>query len=387
MNGVSRFQNLALQGPLAAVFRLRTLACLLLFAVPGGVVGQTLPKGVTLPASTLSPDGRYGVTVPSLSDYPDDGKFADNDEPHNQLVDASTGQTLATIHAETGWDRMDRGRVLPARWSPDGALLLWEVEGRWSPTALVLLKVQANKVQWELDVLDAMQKAILTRTREAAPRKYAAAMRRNKGNGSAFPDGFTVNVRAAGDKERGGDGDDVRGKPISLPLRVHAELTSDPKQMGGPKNTRLDSELDGVINQEGKLRVSHFHVRDEPFDHAMASSWLELTHPAAALHAPLEYGDVISLTGHINVGKNETGKPTYILRMPETISVPATIDDPAENHVSEIRLLKLELDGIPTPDFSRVKIVEVWGVLGHSHTAFQRPAVTLKVSSYGYSNP
>ena len=106
------------------------------------------------------------------------------------------------------------------------------------------------------------------------------AKKENKGNGTAFPDGFTVNVRVEGDQERGGATENVEGKPISLPLKVHAELTSNPKEMEDwPKEAQLDSELDGVITPERQLNVTRFRLRETPFSKATSSSWLELTNP------------------------------------------------------------------------------------------------------------
>jgi hypothetical protein len=198
---------------------LRSLCLSPLLMCVTSVYGQTAPRGCTIPDNTISPNKHYGVTVPRLAEY-------GNDDPKNGLVDIRTGRVLTVIHANTGWDRMNRGGVLPSRWSPDSTLLLWEVEGRFSPDALALLKVQDNKVAWQVNLLSTVQQAILIQTHEAAPAKYAAAKKWNEGSGSAYPDGFTVNVRAEGDKERGGPGEDVKGKPISLPLRLHAELTS-----------------------------------------------------------------------------------------------------------------------------------------------------------------
>lgn len=351
-----------------------------LFMFVTGVYGQKAPKGFTIPDGSLSPDKHYGVTVPILAEH------GDNDDPNNSLVDIKTGRVVAVIHATTGWDRMNRGGVLPARWSPDSTTLLWEVEGRFSPAALALLKVENNKLAWQVDVLATVQQAILTHTQQAAPAKYAAGKKWNEGSGSAYPDGFTVNVRAEGDKARRGPGEDVKGKPVSLPLRVHAELTSNPKEIEEcPKDAQLDSELDGVIDQNGKLTVHQFHLRKKPFSNATATSWLELTHPGAAEHAPLEYGDVVSLKGRVTTRKDQAGKPTYFLALERKISVLASSDDPAEKNVAEVRLLGFEMSGLPTPDVNKMGTCDIDGTLGHFHGANQRPVLTLKVHDYGYS--
>src|SRR4029077_10491735 len=135
-----------------------------------------------------------------------------------------------------------------------------------------------------------VQEAILVRTRQVAPQKYAAAKKENKDNGSAFPDGFTVNVRVEGDEERGGATENVKGEPVSLPLKVHAELTSNPKEIEDwPEEAQLDSELDGAITPERQLIVTRFRLRERPFSNATSSSWLVLTNPETAAQPPLEY--------------------------------------------------------------------------------------------------
>lgn len=361
------------------------LLALLLFALTPLVSAQNIPKGFIVPSDTLSPDKHYGVTVPVLADHDDDNDKSD--EPKNSLVDTRDGQLLGAIEAHAGWDRMNRGRVLPARWSPDGKLLLWEVEGRWSPAALVLIKIANNKLSWQVDLLTAVQQSILIRTHQAAPTKYAAAKKWNEGNGSAFPDGFNVNVRAEGDKERGGPGEDVQGKPITLPMRIHAELTANPKEIEDcPKEAQLDAELDGIVDEQGKLTVSKFRLRKKPFSNATASSWLELTDPDAAKHAPLEYGDVVSLKGRVSTKNDAAGKPAYFLTLSEKVSVPASGDNPAENNVSEVRLLGFPIEGLPEPDVKAMGICDAEGTLDHSHVPDQHPALTLKVRGYGYSS-
>ena len=127
-------------------------------------------KGFQIPTDSQSPDHHYGVTVPILSDWPDSA------DPKNSLIDLKTGHIIANIESpNTGWNRMAHGGVLPARWSKDGTLLLWEVEGKWFPWAMVLIKQKKGTVSWQVDIMKNAQKAILKRTREAAPKQYAKA--------------------------------------------------------------------------------------------------------------------------------------------------------------------------------------------------------------------
>lgn len=191
-----------------------------------------------IPDYTHSPDGRYGVTVPIFAAVKDD-----ETEPTNNLVEIRTGRVLAVIHADPGYDRaLNYHETLPSRWSPDGSLVLWEVAGKWFSDAVVLLRLENGRVAWQRDLLRLAQEAILSRTRKAAPEKYAAAKTANAGNGSAYPDGFSIDVEAR--------------DPIALPLRVRAVLTSDPKATGSvPK---LESHLDAVVDEQGNLKVTDF---------------------------------------------------------------------------------------------------------------------------------
>src|SRR5262249_6024584 len=143
---------------------------------------QIVPTGYTIPDITLSPDHRYGVTVPGL----------DTPNPHNSLIEVKTGRVLAEIQTDTGYEPANHMELLPSRWTKDNSFLLWEVDGKWSDTALVL------KVEWQRNLLEIGQQAILARTKQAALGKHRAAKEQNKGNGSAYPDGFTVDVAVEG---------------------------------------------------------------------------------------------------------------------------------------------------------------------------------------------
>ena len=201
------------------------------------------PPGFTIPKITLSPDKRFGVLVPDEKRY-DAGE-------KNKLVEVRTGRILAVIAGEPGMERMNHGGVDPTRWSADGALLLWHVEGKWFPRALVLIKLNNGKVQWQLDLMKASQGEILARARKASPAKYAAARKENAGNGSAYPDGFTVDVTTDGDEETS----------VALPLRVHVTLTSNPKGLDDiPANARLNATLEAEVGPDGKFKVLKFDL-------------------------------------------------------------------------------------------------------------------------------
>jgi len=192
-------------------------------------------KHFTIPDDTLSPDGRYGVAVPTMDD---EDKISD---PRNKLVEISTKRIIATIENEPGWDQQNHGGALPARWSEDSSLLLWEVDGKWFPRAVALLKFN-NEVAWQLDILKAGQEAILAATRKAASKQYARIKADHKKWGSAYPEGFSVDVYTT--------------EPISLPLTLHIDLTSDPK--GASEEKPLESHMTATVDKDGKFTVISF---------------------------------------------------------------------------------------------------------------------------------
>jgi hypothetical protein len=214
---------------------------------------QNIPKGFVAPKCTISPDGRYGVMIPVLDQH------ADSENSKNSVVDLKTGKTVAVIKTKwAAWNVMGHGGVLPSRWSPDGSLLLWEVEGKWFRDAVVLLKFKNGVPEWQCDITAIAHSEILERTKRAAPAKYAKAKKANAGSGSAYPEGFTIEVVAL--------------DPIAFPLKVRAALTSDPKQIEG--FPQLGSELSAIVDEHGKFVVTDFRLKDGAYEN------LEETMPA-----------------------------------------------------------------------------------------------------------
>jgi hypothetical protein len=224
--------------------RLATIAALVGAAV-SSFAGGVNTDYVT-PPFTFSPDQRYGVMIPIFHME----AAQESDDRMNQVVEIPTGHVVAVIRAETGYDRaLNFRETAPPRWSPDSSLLLWKVDGKWTPDALVLLKIENNRLKWHMDLLRTAQEAVLERTRNAAPKQYAIAKKANAGNGRAFPDGFTIDVTA--------DGADTT--TVSLPLVVHADLTANPKGIEDFPN--LDSYLDAVVTEDERFVVKDFHLR------------------------------------------------------------------------------------------------------------------------------
>jgi hypothetical protein len=196
------------------------------------ITGKQFADGFGVVRSSLSPDKRYGVLAPADFDHYDETKH------QNKLVEVDTGRTLAVIDAETGKAGfMNHGGIEPARWSADGSLLLWEVAGKWSPRALVLLKIEDGKVKWQRNLLKMAQQAILTRTRKFLPKDFVV-------------NAATIDVQVTGEEDA----------PLSLPVAVYAELDSNPNPaMEPPPNSvYVHSEMEATIDSDGKLIVKKF---------------------------------------------------------------------------------------------------------------------------------
>ena len=224
------------------------LALLLLLMLPACALAQgdkKVPEDYTYFDDNLSPDGRYVVVVPKL----DDERRSVVDD--NRLVDLQTGRTLAVLKAgHVAASRSRYGDIPSVRWSSDNSIMAWYVEGKWSNNALVVLKHDGKRVFWQSNVLKIAQEAILARTKEAAPEKYARVRKENAAMAggtddpkSSYPHGFSIQV-------------DVTD-PLEFPLHIKAELTSEAKP-GTDLYNWLTSQLTGTIDAEGKLAVTSF---------------------------------------------------------------------------------------------------------------------------------
>lgn len=219
-----------------------------------------IKRGYLVPKHTCSPNERYAVTVPIYEVEDPNDPPKPPAEPYtgpvhggNDIILSSSGKTVAEIKCEPGYNRsLNHHGTGTARWSKDSSLLLWRVPGKWFDDALVLVKIEKDRAKWQLDLMKLSQQAILTRTRKAEPKKYAAAKKSNEGSGSAYPEGFTVCV----------DTDGKEGETVKLPLAVHVSLTANPK--GIPGEPELDSSLEAVVAEDGKFVVKSFAIEKTP---------------------------------------------------------------------------------------------------------------------------
>jgi hypothetical protein len=210
------------------------------------VTSRAIPEGFSIPQNSVSPDRKFGVLVP------DQTRFQDGVKGQNKLIEISSGRVLATIDAESWFQdsvvQMNHGAAA-AHWSRDGSVLAWVVGGKWAPRAVNLLKVSNGEVEWQRDVLGAAQREILTQTRNSDAQAYEAAKKENRGNGAAYPDGFTIDMELP---EAG----------FTLPLTCTATLDSNPKQIDG--HTSLRSSLRVTVDEAGQLTFSGMRLHSSP---------------------------------------------------------------------------------------------------------------------------
>jgi hypothetical protein len=194
---------------------------------------------ISVPDNTLSPDKRFGVTVP-FSDVA--GVFEENN-----LVEMKSKRVLGPINISTAYGRVNNSEILPAWWSSDDSYVLWQVNGKWGMDTQMLVCLKDGEIQWELDVIKVLQRAILTRTEALDPKNFLAAKKANWGDGSAYPEDFTFDSKAR----------ETNKRPLTFPVRFDVYLTSNPK--GSEGVPEIDSYMEATLSRDGEINVTGFH--------------------------------------------------------------------------------------------------------------------------------
>ncbi len=179
-----------------------------------------------------------------------------NDRESNNLVEVKSGRVLGPINAPTAYARMNHSELLPAWWSADNAFVFWQVAGKWGMDTQFLVHLKDGEIAWELNVLEELQRAILTRTEADNPKKFLAVKKENWGNGAAYPEKFTIDAKAHSANEG----------PLKFPLRFSVYLTSNPKgaavlATGEPE---IDSFMEATLEEDGEIEITAFHMGKSP---------------------------------------------------------------------------------------------------------------------------
>lgn len=212
---------------------------------PGEWRSLLLSAGYTMPATTISPDGRYGITVPSLADAITD--------PKNEVIEIKTGRIVGAIPKEyAAFDRMNHGGIVPACWTGDDSMFLWQVDGKWGFDTEILVKLERGKIKKVVDVLNELQQEFLRRARQAVPNKYAAVKAAGAGDGSWWKDGFATDFVL-----------DSSGRPLKFPMLFHCFLSSDPKG-AEDKRDKVEARMTAQVNEDGTFKVDDFYLGANP---------------------------------------------------------------------------------------------------------------------------
>ena len=199
----------------------------------------------TIPESTISPDGRYGVSILVAADQ--DGSRAWPPRG-NELVQLEPLRVLATI--EAGYERNSPGHErITSRWTKDSSGLLWIDKRESFPRAMVYLRLEDSKVLWQRDLLDASKTAISDRSwKRFLPRRR----RRESRLGTPSQPAFRIDIELP----------PAETDP-SLPLRFAVSFDShpeDPESARFPLEGEIVGSMAGVLDQDGRLIWSELDV-------------------------------------------------------------------------------------------------------------------------------
>jgi len=218
----------------------------ILAACFGVAHGQKVPEHYVVPEITLSPDHKYGVTVPITGDLDDIAS------PANQIIELKTGHLLGAIAGQDiGLTHMNHDEIRPALWS-DNSLLLWQIDGKWGFASVVLVKIGVENIDWQIDLLSRLQQEMLHRTRQAVPDRYAKVKAAHADWGSWYKDGFAIDCVFAGPDRN----------PLAFPLLFHCYLSSDVK--GIEPDSAIDARMTAEVNDRGEIRITDFHTGTKP---------------------------------------------------------------------------------------------------------------------------
>lgn len=216
---------------------LKTAVCAIgiLLGLPCPNIHAAFPPGYRLMAGSGSPDGTLGILEPA--GVPDEAFW----KTHNLVAETKSGRVIGTLEGVPGMKQMNHGGA-EARWSADGGLLLWFVDGKWGPRTVTFVGVENNGIVRQVDLIKQGYAKILKKAKSAFPKAYAAAVKQNQGNGAAYPEGFTVALT-------------LKNNGAVLPAEFVVTMTSNPKGIEDfPKQAELDGYLFGTLTKKWEIR-------------------------------------------------------------------------------------------------------------------------------------
>ena len=220
-------------------------ALAILVVVSATAAASPLPKGFAVVPTSASPDGKLAVIAPDTRTPPTKHSH------DNKLIEVATGKVIATLVSPTA-PIHDSEVDFEPRWSADGSLLEWYVDGKWGSYALVLVRVEHGAVISQIDVRELAVHEVLAEVQRAHPAAAAAAKREGAQAGWWFRDGLAIDVKPAGISETN-DGRTIP-RPTKLPLAFDVTYTSNPKGLDSyPAAAVVDGILPLAIDEHGTL--------------------------------------------------------------------------------------------------------------------------------------
>ncbi len=138
-----------------AMFSVRALLCSLLpVALALSVHAAEWPEGQDIAEGTTSPNGRYGVLLPSRLE----ADALDDDAIKNTLVDIKTHRRLAVVRGAHYFPGQNH-RDLRAAWAPDSSWCVVTYEGRYGFDVITLVDLQGGTPR-QIDFGQHIQKAL-----------------------------------------------------------------------------------------------------------------------------------------------------------------------------------------------------------------------------------
>jgi hypothetical protein len=174
------------------------LALSLSLAASRTVAAVDWPDGYVPYGDTQSPDGRYGILVPTYEAWEKDESLEDT----NYLADIKNHQVLGKIEGADYFAHQNH-RGLKAVWAPDSSWCVAEYDGRFSVDNLSILELKDSTFV-QTDIGNRIGKALATA------------------------------IKSKGDDDRGEASADVGPQFRIEPgrkLRVQAALNTDPKEL------------------------------------------------------------------------------------------------------------------------------------------------------------
>ena len=124
------------------------------FALPERAAAMDWPTGYIVYERTTSPDGRYGVLVPTMEAWEKDESLGEK----NYLADVQNQRVLGTIDKVDYFEHQNH-RSLEVFWAPESKVCVVENDGRFGADSISLLEITDSSFS-QTEIGDRIQKSL-----------------------------------------------------------------------------------------------------------------------------------------------------------------------------------------------------------------------------------